>query len=184
MGEQKIYSSEDSPTNSYICSDRVYIFMELSPEGCLEVWLKDNNTTMSAYQRIRDIFNGIKYLRENGITEGSAHSRNILLFNGDDRLIAKWTDFGRGTIKENLTMKQYLFITHPSENEWNDDTRSDVIHMAYIIQEILNGRGQASIETPEEEYILSEMVKMCRIIRLVQSTKLHEVNYLNNTRMS
>ena len=108
MGEQKIYSSEDSPTNSYICSDRVYIFMELSPEGCLEDWLKDNNATMSAYQRvglIRDIFNGIKYLRENGLTQGSAHSWNVLLFNWDDRLIAKWTDFGRGIIKENSTMK-------------------------------------------------------------------------------
>ena len=178
MGEQKIYSFEDSPTNSYICSDRVYIFMELSPIGCLEDWLKDNNTTMSAYQRIgliRDIFNGMKYLHENGITQGSPHSRNILLFNGDDRLIAKWTDFGRGTIKDNSTLKQYLFKSYPSENEWDDDARTDMIYMAEIIQEILNGRGQGSIETQEEEYILNEMVKMCRMIRLVQSTNLNEV---------
>lgn len=176
MGEQKLESFENSPSNAYICSDRVYIFMELADAGCLETWIARNGRSMDPWIRIRlirDLFRGLMYLHSQDIIHGDAVSKNVLLFNRGGRLTAKWSDFGCGFVGENG--QRYLYKKPISRGEWEEKAEEDIFNMSQVFEEIFKGRSEEIQETQWERTILNGLSQLIAIIQARRPSNIVEL---------
>ena len=167
MGEPKIHTFVEAPANTYVCYERVYIFMELSDGGTLSHWLPRRLKGMNPWLRIRlirDLFDGLMFLHANNIVHGDIHDKNILLFQEEGRWVAKWTDFGSGCVSE--AGNQYLYKRPISRDEYTIKLREDIFRMGHQFKEILALRKMGEPETQWEKQTLDQLWQLAEDIRI------------------
>lgn len=164
MGEPKIHTFKGAPTNTFVSTPRVYIFMELADGGSLAMWLPGNRDMEPSLRisLIRDLFRGMKYLHDKNIVHGDVHNKNVLLFNPGSKLTAKWADFGSGFVSERG--QQYVFKRPISANKFNEELAKDIFRLAFVLTDVLDMRDTGPSETPKEKQTLDELKRMAHEI--------------------
>ena len=96
----------------------IYIIMELVNGEALESFLKELERKgekldeLSAYDLIRQMTAGLKYLHNQNIVHGDLHSGNVLLSFEGNRCLCKFTDFGSCEEKtEYFVSAEYRFFS-------------------------------------------------------------------------
>ena len=57
---------------------------------------------------------GLKYLHDYGVVHRDMHTRNVLLFKENNKMVAQWTDFGLGVV---IDKNEFKFKPQVSEEE-------------------------------------------------------------------
>ena len=135
MGEVGLFANY-STGKTYLQLQRVYLIMDFAELGSLGPWLWTNKNSMLTTERMQmtvDLFKGLKYLHDMGITHGDIHLGNVLLFREDNRIVAKWADFGMGFIGQS---DRFLPTSRQNLSNLLMKKRRDCEKLAYVYRRI------------------------------------------------
>ena len=171
----------------YVCKSPryIYIIMELLNGGMLRSFLdelrrrRQKLDELSAYDLIRQMTAGLKYLHSQNIVHGDLHSGNVLLSFEGNRCLCKIADFGVSDEKTEYGVgRDYGFLTclmgevrqriHFTSPDFENDLISmadalmdrrirDIEHFADLLPTLLPGYNQpieVPIELPEDSVLI------------------------------
>ncbi|XP_054158554.1 uncharacterized protein LOC128956866 [Oppia nitens] len=100
---------------------------------------------------LRDMIQGLRYLHRRGIAHGDIHDGNVLLFGQTSAnpsrdptvpYIAKWTDFGRSTIRQ-IDVRQYS-----TDRQHKDAVFQDCLTFQYLVRDDMLDTVDPDYEEP------------------------------------